>query len=449
MIPRSLLLDMLCDPQTRLSVTPLIDVDQVGHGSIDLRLGPDVIVSRRASGPAALDAVDPEAFQRAQADRYLYLRRGLGDSFHLQPGEFAIARSLEYVELPLDVSAEVVGRSSWGRLGLTIATATLVQPGFGGTITLELANVANTPIVLHVGLRIAQLSFHQTSEGAIARSKRPSRRVPAAPSAAARTGGRYAGQLKPELSRIERDHDLVWVAPMAIRYIIGVIGHRYAGKSAVVDILASRRQYKLYRFQHLVRDEAEKRGLDADDVEVLREVGDLIREEDGTRAALAIRLFEQIRREWLDPQLNRDPARIVVEGFKFPEELWAFGHLAAFRPLMVQAPPGVRLDRARQMRDLPAGIRLPRRDAARVERGNWVKMYLDEPADTRHRLGGVVAMAASWDQTLVLKNAGTTRAALERKVDDLREELERAWRAGRLEPEPDLSTALAGNVSPL
>ena len=56
--------------------------------------------------------------------------------------------------------AYVIGRSSWGRLGLVIATATMIQPGFHGTITLELTNVGNVPLVLLPGTRIAQLVFH-------------------------------------------------------------------------------------------------------------------------------------------------------------------------------------------------------------------------------------------------------------------------------------------------
>src|SRR4051794_24933150 len=118
MITRARLIQLLADPASGLAVSPLVDLGQVGDGHIDLRLGPDVIVSRRAVGAAVLDPVDPERFRAALRDRHLYVRRSLGDSFHLQPGEFAIARSLEYVALPNDVSAEVLGRSSWGRLGL-------------------------------------------------------------------------------------------------------------------------------------------------------------------------------------------------------------------------------------------------------------------------------------------------------------------------------------------
>lgn len=50
--------------------------------------------------------------------------------------------------------------SSIGRLGLVVhATAGFVDPGFQGTLTLEIANFNSVPIVLRPGLPICQLSF--------------------------------------------------------------------------------------------------------------------------------------------------------------------------------------------------------------------------------------------------------------------------------------------------
>jgi deoxycytidine triphosphate deaminase len=50
--------------------------------------------------------------------------------------------------------------SSLGRLGLIVhATAGFVDPGFRGTLTLEITNFNSVPIVLRPGLPIAQLSF--------------------------------------------------------------------------------------------------------------------------------------------------------------------------------------------------------------------------------------------------------------------------------------------------
>jgi dCTP deaminase len=149
----------LLDRDARFAITPLADPDQIGDASVDLRLGPDFVVMRRSTAVAAFDPARVDEIAQRVRGYQDYLRRPPGSAFYLHPGEFAIARTLEYITLPSDISAQVAGRSSWGRLGLVIQTAPLIQPGFRGTITLELANVGTVPIVLYVGLRIAQVMF--------------------------------------------------------------------------------------------------------------------------------------------------------------------------------------------------------------------------------------------------------------------------------------------------
>jgi len=151
----------LLDAGSGLAITPLVDSGQIGDASLDLRLGPDFVVMRRSTAVAAFDPARVDEIAQRVRDYQDYLRRPPGSAFYLHPGEFAIARTLEYVTLPPDISAQVAGRSSWGRLGLVIQTAPLIQPRFQGTITLELANVGTVPIVLYVGLRIAQVMFFE------------------------------------------------------------------------------------------------------------------------------------------------------------------------------------------------------------------------------------------------------------------------------------------------
>ena len=57
----------------------------------------------------------------------------------------------EYVQLPPGLMCYVIGKSSWGRMGLIIATATKVDPGFKGCITLEIVNEGEIPLVLYPG----------------------------------------------------------------------------------------------------------------------------------------------------------------------------------------------------------------------------------------------------------------------------------------------------------
>jgi dCTP deaminase len=149
--------------ETGFAVTPLLNEDQIGRASLDLRLGPDMIIMRRETGVLAFDPARAAEMPRSISEYQRDVRRPLGSAFYLHPGDFAIARSLEFVTLPENLAAQASGRSSWGRLGLVIATASLMQPKFHGTITLELANIGTVPLVLYVGVRIAQVSFFPVS----------------------------------------------------------------------------------------------------------------------------------------------------------------------------------------------------------------------------------------------------------------------------------------------
>jgi dCTP deaminase len=88
-----------------------------------------------------------------------------GEPLIIHPHQFVLARTLEFVRLPPDLCAYVVGRSSWGRRGLIVATAVIVHPGFVGPVTLELKNVGEVPLAIYPLDRVAQLAFHSAIGG--------------------------------------------------------------------------------------------------------------------------------------------------------------------------------------------------------------------------------------------------------------------------------------------
>jgi dCTP deaminase len=136
----------------RIKVDPW-DPALVQPASIDLRLGDSfrVFHNHRVT---AIDLRDVPTNLTEQVDV------GPDEAFVIHPGEFCLGRTLEWVELPDDVVARVEGKSSVGRLGLIVhATAGFVDPGWKGTLTLELNNLTRVPIKLYPGLLIAQLSF--------------------------------------------------------------------------------------------------------------------------------------------------------------------------------------------------------------------------------------------------------------------------------------------------
>jgi dCTP deaminase len=142
----------------RLVVTPLLDTDQIGTASIDLRLGTEFLIFQRALA----GAVDPSSdeFQTQVSEMQDSLSVPFGKSLYLHPQQFVLGATLEFIRLPLTMGGYVLGRSSWGRVGLLIATAVMVQPGFAGSLTLELVNEGHSPIRLFPGVRIAQLALH-------------------------------------------------------------------------------------------------------------------------------------------------------------------------------------------------------------------------------------------------------------------------------------------------
>lgn len=82
----------------------------------------------------------------------------------LQPGEFILGSTVEYVNIPHDLVARVEGRSSVGRLGVMVhVTAGYIDPGFMGNITLELFNCSDKPFQLNFGDCLCQIVFETLS----------------------------------------------------------------------------------------------------------------------------------------------------------------------------------------------------------------------------------------------------------------------------------------------
>jgi len=141
-------------------IIPTIDpINQYGDNSVDLRLGTTFLIHKptRYSHiiPFEINGQNPK--RQSLDEFYNKYELQVLDEFILHPHQYLLANTLEYISLPYDYFGLVLGRSTWGRLGLSIATATMVQPGYKGCLTLELRNLGETPLPLMVGVRIAQL----------------------------------------------------------------------------------------------------------------------------------------------------------------------------------------------------------------------------------------------------------------------------------------------------
>jgi dCTP deaminase len=154
----------LKDYTKKLVVTPLLSESQIGPASIDVRLGSSIVIPHRTF-VGSHDVTDPEQAEQVEKRLYDRCRLKYQSEFVLHPNQLILAVTLEYISLPDEVFCQVASRSSWGRLGLVVATAAVVQPGFKGCLTLELANLSDSPISLYPGLLVGQLIFFDVDTG--------------------------------------------------------------------------------------------------------------------------------------------------------------------------------------------------------------------------------------------------------------------------------------------
>lgn len=150
-----------------LVVSPILSRQQIGAASIDLRLG-NVVLMVRARGASHVDPAawnvrkskkHSENIELNRQQKYERYEIPFEARFLLHPGSLALVPTLEWIKLPSDIIGTVTARSTWAREGLSIATATLIEPNYEGIATLELANLGHIPIALYPGLRIAQIAF--------------------------------------------------------------------------------------------------------------------------------------------------------------------------------------------------------------------------------------------------------------------------------------------------
>lgn len=112
----------------------------------------------------------------------------------IEPGAFLLWATKERFGIPSNIVGRVEWRSSLGRLWLIIhVTAWFIDPWFGrdypSTITLEISNINNVPIVIRPGMRICQIAFETMDQ-------------PATTPYNKKKNAKYNGQQSPQESRL-------------------------------------------------------------------------------------------------------------------------------------------------------------------------------------------------------------------------------------------------------
>jgi dCTP deaminase len=122
-------------------VEPVPDPERIQPASIDLCLGTDFIRQGYMNQPM------PQT-------------KEIGDVVRVLPEDFILATTLEEITIGNGHVGRIEGKSSFGRLGLTVhITAGFIDPGFSGQVTLEMVNLSRTVVCIEVGKPICQISF--------------------------------------------------------------------------------------------------------------------------------------------------------------------------------------------------------------------------------------------------------------------------------------------------
>ena len=86
-----------------------------------------------------------------------------GDHCIIPPNSFALAETVEYLEIPRDILCVCVGKSTYARCGI-IVNVTPLEPEWRGRVTIEISNTTPLPAKIYSGEGIAQIIFLKALE---------------------------------------------------------------------------------------------------------------------------------------------------------------------------------------------------------------------------------------------------------------------------------------------
>ncbi len=155
--------------EKKLTFKPVLIPDQIGPASIDLKLGNIFKVFKQGK------YVNLDVRKGIPAEFMEEIHIPDNAPFVLHPHTFALAATKEYISVPDTLSVQVEGKSTLARMGILVHTAGFIDPGFEGTITLELSNQATLPIIIYPGMYICQINctvLSSSSENSYSKRKK-------------------------------------------------------------------------------------------------------------------------------------------------------------------------------------------------------------------------------------------------------------------------------------
>lgn len=159
-------LNLMVDEEKQLVITPLLSRDEIFKrgsdvDSLDLRLGNNFLLPRVPPLPYTFPSPD------ALAQSHMRMQVPYGKYLVLPAHQTVLGATLEFIKLPVDLCGQVLTKSSVARTFMVVETAPWIHPFYRGCLTLEIANVSNTPVILYPGRPICQLILMDLNAGGL------------------------------------------------------------------------------------------------------------------------------------------------------------------------------------------------------------------------------------------------------------------------------------------
>lgn len=87
-------------------------------------------------------------------------QKGKKQSIKIAPGDFFLVKTIEKINLPINLSAVILPRTTTFRSGLFLRTGP-IQPGYSGELTFGLKNEGPVKVEIEMGARFAHVIFHE------------------------------------------------------------------------------------------------------------------------------------------------------------------------------------------------------------------------------------------------------------------------------------------------
>ena len=124
-----------------------------------IRLSNEFLIPK-PSKSIILDPIQKESTQQ----QFISIKKD--NHFVLYPNSFVLAKAIERFQLPNNITAIALTKSSYARVGI-FCNITTIDAGFHGDLVIEIANLGSNPVIIYVNYGIAEVLFfkHDITNG--------------------------------------------------------------------------------------------------------------------------------------------------------------------------------------------------------------------------------------------------------------------------------------------